>query len=145
MKGVRRVLVDIAHLAARTPIYVGQSPKWNETVKNATEASRNLHQLFVGKPLYSALQDVYAEIRIDLKGFLQESAAKGNAPCTSISGTDGNEFREQKRRKRNYPGFTENETKKPTTTLNNPRWLRHQEIPTRNFFAPLRTTEVETS
>jgi hypothetical protein len=109
------------------------------------EASRNLHQLFVGKPLYSTLQGIYAEVLIDLKGVLQESAAKGDAPCTSISGTEENEFREQKRCKRNYPGFVENEPKKPTTALNNPRLWRNQEIPTRNFFAPLRTTEVETS
>jgi hypothetical protein len=37
-----------------------------------------------------------------------------------------------------------NEPKKPTTALNDPR-LRRQEIPTKNFFAPLRTTEIETS
>jgi hypothetical protein len=147
MEQVHRVLVDSAHLAGRTPISVGQSPKWNKTVQNPTEASRSLHQLFVGKPLYSALQGVYAEVLIDLKGVLQESVAKGDAPCTStrISRMEENEFREQKRRKRNYPGFTENEPKKPTTALNNPRLRRQQEIPTRNFFAPLRTTEVETS
>jgi hypothetical protein len=113
MERIRRVLVNIAHLAGHTPISVGQSPKWNETVKNAMEALRNLHQLFVGKPLYSALQGVYAEGFTDLKGVLQESTAKCDAPCTSISGTEENEFRAQKRHKRNYPGFTENDPKNP--------------------------------
>jgi hypothetical protein len=109
MERVHRVLVDIVHLAGHTPISVGQSPKWNETVKSVMEASRNLHQFFVGKPLYSVLQGIYTEVLIELKGVLQESAAKGDAPCTSISGTEENEFHKQKRHKRNYPGFTDNE------------------------------------
>jgi hypothetical protein len=95
--------------------------------------------------LYSALRGIYAVILNDLKGVLQESAAKSDAPCTSVVGTEENEFCEVKKRKRNYPGSMKNEPKKPTTALNDPRLRRQQEIPTRNFFAPLRTTEMETS
>jgi hypothetical protein len=145
MERVHRVLVDIARLAGCTPISVGQRPKWDEIVKTAAETSRNLHQLLVGKPLYSALQGVYAQVLIDLKGVLQESAAKGDAAFTSVSGTEGNEFREQRRRKRNYSEIPENKSKKPTTALNDPRLRRQQEIPTRNFFDILRTTEMEKS
>jgi hypothetical protein len=111
MERVHRVLVDITNLAGRTPNSVGQSSKWNEIVETAAEESRNFLQLFFGRPLYSALRGVYAMVLNDLKGVLQESAAKSDAPCTSVVGTEENEFCEIKKRKRSYSGSTKNEPK----------------------------------
>jgi hypothetical protein len=90
MERVHRVLVDIANIAGRTRNSVGQSPKWNEIVETAAEESRNFRQLLFGRPLYSALRGVYAVILNDLKGVLQESAAKSDAPCTSVVGKEEN-------------------------------------------------------
>jgi hypothetical protein len=88
--------------------------------------------------LCSALQGVYTEVLIDLKA-LPRVLRRAH-----VSGTEGNELREKKR-KRNYSEIPENKPKKPTTALNDPRLRRQQESPTRNFFAPLRITEMETS
>jgi hypothetical protein len=62
--------------------------------------SRNLNQPLKGKPLYSALNGVYAEVLNDLKVILKESAAKDEATSPVKEGEANEEFCKQKRRKR---------------------------------------------
>jgi hypothetical protein len=129
---------DIARLAGTTPTSVGESPPWTKIVLNAAETSRNLYGYLKGKALYSALHGVYAEVLQDLK-----CVSTGKGQTTQLKEPD-NEFREQRRRKRN----PSNEgAKKPKTMpiagIKDPRLRPQQDVPTRNFFAPLRTTDME--
>jgi ribosome assembly protein YihI (activator of Der GTPase) len=82
----------------------------------------------------------------DLKAVLQESAAKVQTATTPVKEPEGNEeFREQRRRKRNSSDDPAKESKKAamrTTRIKDPRLRSQQEIPTRNFFASLRATEM---
>jgi hypothetical protein len=99
--------------------------------------------------LYSALFGVYTEVLHELKGVLQgnvttrEAANYTNQPEPATN----DEFREQRRRKRNSSDGQVKTAKKahpPTTSANDPRLRRQQEVPTRNFFAPLRSSQMET-
>jgi hypothetical protein len=134
---VHLVLLDIARLTARTPISVGESPPWTQIVLNAAEISRNLHSVLKGKALFSALYGVYAEVLQDLKSVA--STAKGQPTQENEE-----EFREQRRRKRNPSDEAAKDPKtNPTAGIQAPRVRSQQDVPTRNFFAPLRTAELE--
>jgi hypothetical protein len=110
------------------------------------DTSRNLHQLLKGKQQYSALYGVYTEVLYDLTAVLKESAAEGETAKTTITAPPSIEdFREQRRRKRK-PTDTNQRSKKPTTSttkVNDPKLQSKPEAPTRNFFAPLVSTEME--
>jgi hypothetical protein len=151
MKRLHGVLIDISRLAGCTPASVGGSPQWTAIVKTAMETKKNLHHLLQGKQLYSALNGVYTEVLHELKGVLQSSVAPREAentasvPVPEITPSN-EEFREQRRRKRNSSDGQATKPKKPSapsTSAHDPR-LRRQEVPTRNFFAPLRTSQMET-
>jgi hypothetical protein len=111
------------------------------------EAKRNLHQLLRGKQLYSALSGEYTEVLYDLTAVLKGSAAKGEtAKTTIISPPSIEEFREQGRRKRKPKDEADKRAKKPTTSntgVNEPQLRSKYEVPTRNFFAPLRSIKME--
>jgi hypothetical protein len=77
---------------------------------------------------------------------LKQSAAKGETTKTTITGPPSiEEFREQTRRKRKPSGDTNMRTKKQATsaTVNGPQLRSKDELRTRKFFAPLRSTEME--
>jgi hypothetical protein len=139
---VHLVLADISRLAGSTPSTVGESPQWSEVVINAAETSRNLYGGLNGKSLYSALHGVYTEVLLDLK-CVQDNTTSGQ---TTNQGRqpEETEFLEQRRRKRNS---SEEAAKKPKTMptagQKNPRLCQQQDVPTENFFAPLRATEME--
>jgi hypothetical protein len=143
MEKVHDVFKDIASLAGCTPTPAGESAKWKEIIAKAAETRRNLHQVLVGKPLYSALHGAYSEVLADLKVVLQQSASKvqlqpNNEPAAQ------EEFREQRRRKRNPSEEAAKKQKTmPTTGIKDPRPRPQQDVATRNYFAPLRTTEIE--
>jgi hypothetical protein len=104
MERVHRVLIDIACLVEYTPHSIGESSKWAEVVTNAAETSIKLQHLLKGKQLHG----VHAEVLNDLKVVLQESAAKDQATSTPINEPEANEeFRDQRRRKRNSSGNQE--------------------------------------
>jgi hypothetical protein len=147
MKKLHALLLDISRLAGCTPTAVSESPKWTQISQNAVETRKNLHQHLKGKALYSALCGIYTEVLQELKGVLQSSVAPREAENTApVPTTSNEEFREQRRRKRNSSDGQATKPKKPSapaTSANDPR-LRRQEVPTRNFFAPLRSAEMET-
>jgi hypothetical protein len=86
---------------------------------------------------------VYAQVLQDLKSVVKENTTSGQ-PTTQGRQPEETEFREQRRRKRNP---SEEEAKKPKTMPNagiKDPWLRpHHDVPTKNFFAPLRATNME--
>jgi hypothetical protein len=143
METVHDVLKDIASLAGCTPTPVGESTSWKRVITKAAETRRNLHQVLEGKPLYSALHGVYSEVLAVLKVVLQQSASKvqlqpNNEPAAQ------EEFWEQRRRKINPSEEAANKQKTmPTTGIKDPRPSPQQDVATRNYFAPLRTTEME--
>jgi hypothetical protein len=99
--------------------------------------------------LYSALYGVYTEVLHELKGVLQGSVARREAanPNPDPEETSTEEFREQRRRKRNFSDGQASKAKKPSapaTSVNDPRLRRQHELPTRKFFSPVRSSEMET-
>jgi hypothetical protein len=78
---------------------------------------------------------------------LKESAAKGVTAKTRITPPPPiEEFREQRRRKWKPTDDTGKRAKKPTTSTtgdNDPQSQLKPEVQTRNFFAPLRSIEIE--
>jgi hypothetical protein len=65
------------------------------------ETRRNLHRLLKRKQLFSALCGVCTEVIHDLTAILKESAAKEGTAKTTITGPPSiEEFREQRRRRR---------------------------------------------
>jgi hypothetical protein len=105
-----------------------------------TETRRSLDQLLSGKQLYSAYT---TEEPHDLTAVLKESAAEGETAMTTITAVPSyEEFREQRRRKRKPTDDADKRAKKPTastTGIDDPQLRSKSEVPTRNFFAPLRS------
>jgi hypothetical protein len=89
----------------------------------------------------------YTQKLHDLTVVLKESAAKGVTAKTTITAPPSiEEFREQRRRKRKSSDDADKRTKKPTTstTRDNDRQLQSKpEVPSRKFFSPLRSNEME--
>jgi hypothetical protein len=121
-----------------------QTLKWILFIQNTR---RNLHQLLKEKQLYSALCGVYTEVLHDLMAVLKESAAKGKkAKTTNTKPPSNEEFREQRRRTRKLSDEANKRTKKPATSATSvidPQLQSKDAVPTRNFFAPLRSTDME--
>jgi hypothetical protein len=95
------------------------------------------------KQLYRALCGVYTEVLHDLTAVLKESAAKGETAKTTITAPPSiEEFREQRRP-------TDDADKRAKTLItstagvNDPQLRSNPEVPTRNFFVPLRSIEME--
>jgi hypothetical protein len=114
---------------------------------NVAKSRRNLHQLLTRKPLHSALYGVYTEVIYDLMAVLKESAAIGETAKTTITIPPSKEEpREHRRRKRTFSDDADERTKKlalSATGVNSPKLRSKNAVPTPNFFAPLRSTEME--
>jgi hypothetical protein len=113
-----------------------------------SDTRRNLHRLLKGKQLYSALYGVYTKALHDLTAVLKQSAAIGETAKTTITTPPSiEEVREQRRRKRKPTDDADKRVMKPTTSTTRvnppPRLQSKPEVPTRNFFDPLRSTEIE--
>jgi hypothetical protein len=144
MEKVHVVLTDIASLAGCTPKSVWESAGLKSIITKAAETRGNLNQVLEGKPLYSALHGVYSEVLADLKVVLQQSASKVQVEKSSGAATE-EEFREQRRRKWTPSEGNVNAKKvaTPTAGVKDPRIRPQAEVPTRNYFAPLRSNEME--
>jgi len=142
---VYKVLGDIVALAGCTPASVGESEAWSHIVK-ATKVDRTeFCRVLSGKQLFSALYGMYSVALNDLKKVLQTSAKRmlpqQRKPNTEQSQEDG--FQEQKRRKRR--NSAKEEDKKGTDSQAVAPYQRVLQVPTRNFFAPLRADKMETA
>jgi hypothetical protein len=91
--------------------------------------------------------ELNTEVLQDLTAVLQGIAAKGETAKTTITVPPSiDEFREQRRRKWKSADDVDKRVKKPgpfTMGINEPQLRSKDEVPTRNFFAPLRSTEME--
>jgi hypothetical protein len=110
------------------------------------DTRRNLHQFPKGKQLYSALYGVYTGVLHDLTAILKWSAAKGETAKTTITTPPSmEEFREQRRRKRKPTYDADKRAKKPTTSttgINDPQLRSKPEFPTRKYFVPLKSIQM---
>jgi hypothetical protein len=83
----------------------------------------------------------------DLTAVLKKSTAKGETAKVTITERPSDEkFREQKRQKLKPPYDVVKKTKKPATSatgVNDSQLLSKDEVPTWNFFTPLRSVEIE--
>jgi hypothetical protein len=151
IRQVSRVLSDIVSLAGCTPAYVGESRAWSSIVES-TELDRIAFcKALKGKQLFNALYGTYSVALSDVKQVLQTSAKRTPAPeqqahSTVTTGEDDG-FKEQKRRKRQNSSEDEQQRKNVTTVEAShvvAPCQKAAQVPTRNFFAPLRAVNMET-
>jgi hypothetical protein len=150
LQQVYRVLGDLVSLAGCTPKSVGESDVWVRTVDAAKRDKLSLSKILKGKSFYSAVYGTYSVTLNELKAILQGSAKKSTSqqaegiPAANSPPVEAKDegFREQRRRKRR--SSSEDETTRqrgPKKTA--PQVERQTQKAERNFFAPLRTEEME--
>jgi hypothetical protein len=150
MGKVHKVLCDIVSIAGCTPTNVGRGAEWKHIVESAEQDRSQLCDSLKGKLLFSALYGTYTVTLSNLKSVLQTSANQKQKTATKETpkaSDDG--FREQRGRKRNSSSNTDTDNqrkdrkKAEITTV----WKTVQSVKkvptTRNYFAPLRTPQME--
>jgi hypothetical protein len=127
-------LHTIRQLIHISPPVNGNGAAWKELITR-TEAKRAvLCKHLDGKALFTAMLRFYAAHHREPRDFVLPAEQKS---------TD--EFREQRRRKRN-PSEDKakiSKTSVPAPESRDPRLRPKGEVPTKNFFAPLRTAEMD--
>jgi hypothetical protein len=125
---------------------VGESSEWATVVNGAEENRPNFYKAVDRKPLFSALYGIYTVTLNELKVSAQ-AGQSGAVNKTSLESRvlDDN-FQEVKRRMRHFSNDTSQTAKKsnksvPTSTAVK---LPPKPVLTRNFFAPLTTTDMGT-
>jgi hypothetical protein len=126
---------------------VGDGEAWKQVICNVIEDKTQLCNLLQGKTLYCALYGIYTVALSDLTDIFQQGSQK-TIPDESIATTavagptrtepSGDEFREQRRRKRNISSEGEASSSKKA-----PQLETQKSTTTRNYFAPLRTAEMD--
>jgi hypothetical protein len=111
----------------------GNGAVWKELITRRETERAVLCKHLDGKALFTAMLRLYAALHRELHDSVLPAEQKSTE-----------EFREQKRRKRNP---SEDKAKKsrtsvPTPESRDPRLRPKGEVPTKNFFAPLRTAEM---
>jgi hypothetical protein len=127
-----KTINDITALAGCTPASVGNSKSWNDIADNAKNDKAALRGVLRGKRLFSALCGIYSVALCEFKQVLQASAKQTRS--TEEQKDRLPEFTEQKRRKRR--NSSDQDSKKKAAMSPAPH-LKAQ-VPTRNFFSPLR-------
>jgi hypothetical protein len=137
-------------LAKGTPPRVGESSEWTSIVSSAEENRANFCKILKGKPLFSALYGIYTLTLNELKAVLKVKAQAGK--CGAVTKTSlelaahDDDFQEVKRRKRHISNDTSQTAKKSITSAPKSAAgkLPNKTVITRNFFAPLRTNDMDT-
>jgi hypothetical protein len=118
----------------------------NRGEENRTSFCKGVH----GKPLFSALYNIYRLTLNELKAILKVSAQAGQSSAvnkTSVESTaQDDDFQQVKRLKRHICNFTSQiakESTKPVPT-SPPVNLTPKTVLTFDFFTPLRTTDMDT-
>jgi hypothetical protein len=126
MKQLLKLLCDIEPLANSTPIAAGESKKWAAVISSTEDNRENYCKVLKGKTLFCALCGTYTVTLHDLRKVLKDIAQQ----------VDG--FKEVCNRKRHCNEEAAQITKKavqPAPTV---------KVATKNLFAPLRTTNMDT-
>jgi hypothetical protein len=121
-----KVLCDIENLANSTPLSVGESKEWAAIISSAEDNREDYRKVLKGKTLFSALYGMYTVTLLDLKEIQKDITQQ----------EDG--FKEVHRRKRHCHEEPTPTTKKvalPASTV---------KVATKNFFAPLRASNMDT-
>jgi hypothetical protein len=143
LKQLYKILCDIEDVAAYTPASVGESEQWSSIVNTVEENRANFCKALSWKTLYSALYGTYTATLNELKGLLKTSTAAKSGTTGSPRQHDG--FQEVRRRKRhNMQEAAKTSKKAAVQSTPQPESNSPKEIATRNFYAPLRTTEMDT-
>jgi hypothetical protein len=131
MQHLFKVLCDLEALAGCTPRPVRESEEWAAVIRTSEDNLESYSVALQGKALYSALYGNYTVTLNDLKGVLQ-SSNQARQP------NQGDGFQEVRSRKRQSTAEAARSPKKvavPTATV---------QVPTKNFYAPLRATNMDT-
>jgi hypothetical protein len=145
---VTNILSVLVCLAVCTPVHVGESDAWKKVVENAKQDRLNFCQILKGKRLFLALCGTYTVVLNDLNIVLKECVRKEAmtektpaSPETELCDNEG--FRQQRRRKRNSSS-EDHTNKKPSTKPGNTSLpLPHKLVSIRNYYAPLRSADMD--
>jgi hypothetical protein len=132
--------IELVHTALVTigaaPRVNGNSVVWMQLAERAEAERRVLCKHLEGKALFTGMLRLYALMHREMRDSLLNTS-KGE-PAQDNEG-----FREQKRRKRIPSEEKFQKTATATPTPRDPRIRSQDELPTRNFFAPLRAADME--
>jgi hypothetical protein len=131
-------LVTIGQLIQDSPRVNGDGAAWKQAISKAEDERSVLVRHLEGKALFTALLHVYATTHKELRDSRQPER-------TEEEPTE--EFREQRRRKRNPSDEQQTAPKKAAGARGNvrdPRIRSQADLPIRNYYAPLRTGEMDT-
>jgi hypothetical protein len=126
---------------------VGESPEWATIVNSAEEKRTNCCKCLDGKPLLRALYCMYTVTLNELKAVNAQAKHSVTANKTSSEPTAlDDEFREVKRRKRHNCNGNSQSAKKSNKSVPTSAAVRlpPKAASTRNYFPPLRTTDMDT-
>jgi hypothetical protein len=132
---------DIEEMARYTPASVGESSQLSSIVSTAEENRQNICKVRNGKKLFSALYGTYTVALHELKAVLRASNPAGQSKTPKSAATQEDGLKEIRRRKRHSTNETAPTSKKAACVdVDTP----HKEVATRNFFAPLRASDMDT-
>jgi hypothetical protein len=147
---VYKVLSDIEILAKCTPAKMWESSEWTSIVSSAEENRANFCKILEGNPLFSALYGIYTLTLNELKAVLKVNAQAGQCGAVTTTSLESaahdDDLQEIKRYKRHISNNTSPIAEKSITSDTNSAVgkLPTKTVITRNFFAPLRTNDMDT-
>jgi hypothetical protein len=130
-------LCTIEDVAGYTPAVVGESAEWTAIVRSAEENRVCYCKALTGRTLFIALCGTYTVNLKELKSLLKASTTAGRTTTSTETEkpTEGEAFKEVRRRKRHSTNEAAPTSKKPAAEAKS---TPSKEVSTRNFFAPLR-------
>jgi hypothetical protein len=129
-----KVLCTIEDVAGSTPTAVGEGAEWTAVVSTTEENWASYCKALSGKTLFSALYGTYTVALQELKALLKVSTTTRQPAKKPIQ---EEVFKEVRRRKQTSKKILV--TAAPAAVNTTPKT-----VPTRNFFAPLRTASIDT-
>jgi hypothetical protein len=134
-----KIYCDIEEVASFTPAKIGESAHWAAIVSTA-ENRDSCCKALTGKILFSVLYGTYTVTLNDLKSLVKARSSETfkTLPAKPAQEED---FKEVRRRKRQNTTESAPISKKPSAAAGN---TTKNEVSTRNFFAPLRVTSMDT-
>jgi hypothetical protein len=143
LRQLHKILCDIEDVAGFTPVAVGESERWSSILNTMEENRANFCKALSGKTLYSALYGSYTVTLNELKDVLKASITAKSGTTGPSPQDDG--FQEVRRRKRhNTQEAAKTSNEGAVQSALQPEANSPKEVVTRNFYAPLRTTNMDT-
>jgi hypothetical protein len=145
IKTLHAGLIIIGQLIHSSPSVNGNGAEWKRIINKSEEERAVLCKHLEEQALFLGMLRLYAATHRDLRSSIKQEKETPSGGTNGDPGQSNQEFREQKRRKRTPTGEKAENTKtdKATPTPCDPRIQPHGEVPTKNYFVPLRTTAME--